>query len=93
MGIIIYILFSSFSKVEEDDTDKSGLGLGLSICKSLVDLMKGDIWVNAKDGKGSCFYFSVPLITPPEEVIDQSGEGSVKTKLKPVVRTRDSVAV
>lgn len=38
----------------------SGLGLGLSICKEMVKLMNGKIWVDSTPGKGSIFYISIP---------------------------------
>ncbi len=40
--------------------DRSGLGLGLAIAKSLVELHNGRIWVQDGDGKGSTFCVSVP---------------------------------
>ncbi|KAG2389145.1 hypothetical protein C9374_014545 [Naegleria lovaniensis] len=38
-----------------------GTGLGLYICKQLVELMGGELNVKSEEGKGSCFYFSVKL--------------------------------
>jgi signal transduction histidine kinase len=38
-----------------------GTGLGLSICKNIITLCGGEIGVKAKEGKGSFFYFDVPL--------------------------------
>ncbi len=40
----------------------SGAGLGLSICKHLVKLLKGEIWMESIMNVGSTFYFSIPLV-------------------------------
>lgn len=58
-------IFSSFVQGNHARNMMSGgLGLGLSICKHLVDLMGGDIQVTSETGKGSRFCFSVPLTLP-----------------------------
>lgn len=45
-----------------------GFGLGLSICRSLLEMMNGKIWVESEPGKGSSFFFSLPA-----EGMDQKG--------------------
>jgi len=55
-------IFGRFRQTEDGNTRKyGGNGLGLAITKSLVELMDGQIWVESEFGKGSTFYFSLPL--------------------------------
>ena len=55
------LIFERFRKIEDDKTKLyRGAGLGLAICKSLVELLGGKIWVESYPGSGSSFFFTIP---------------------------------
>jgi CheY-like chemotaxis protein len=60
-------LFNKFQQVRSRGTSgERGSGLGLSICKNLIDLHHGEIWAESRVGIGSTFAFTLPI---PERII------------------------
>lgn len=55
-------LFSAFMRLRQDKYKTiEGAGLGLAICKEIVEKHNGKIWVESECGRGTAFYFTLPL--------------------------------
>ena len=62
------IIFERFRQGSEShNRGYEGSGLGLSIAKSYVEMLGGEIWVESEEGKGSTFYFTIPYNAVSEE--------------------------
>ncbi len=56
------LIFEKFQQVNSSDwRQKGGTGLGLAISKAIVDQLNGSIGVDSEEGKGSAFWFRLPL--------------------------------
>ncbi len=61
-------IFQKFKQVGETLADKpKGTGLGLPICKEIVEFFGGKIWVESTLGNGSSFYFTVPVAAAEQD--------------------------
>ena len=55
-------LFERFYRAKEDRSSRiAGFGIGLYLCKEIVERHGGRIWLQSKKGEGSVFYFAVPV--------------------------------
>jgi PAS domain S-box-containing protein len=65
-------VFEPYHRRVGDRSRFSGLGIGLALCKTLVELHGGQIWMRSRVGKGSTFAFTLPLEGGAREATDSN---------------------
>lgn len=74
-------MFEKFFRVEHEDRKSvTGTGLGMYITKEYIEQMHGQLWFESSHGKGTKFYFSLPIVKPK---LQTRIKNAVKRKLKP----------
>jgi signal transduction histidine kinase len=77
-------IFDKFYRVEDKDRSEiQGAGLGLAICKSVIEKCNGSIWAESEYHRGSTFTFSLPLAMA--EVTEASQTPTLKPEVVPVL--------
>jgi len=64
-------LFTAFFRTEEAKRYTSGIGVGLAVCRRMLDAQGGRIWAKPRDGGGSEFGFALPLADPTDGPIER----------------------
>lgn len=71
-------LFQKFYRVDSSATRTvGGTGLGLYICRKIIELYNGRIWVESQLGKGSTFFINLPRLTSEQALDIQKRQSSV----------------
>ena len=55
-----------------DKSNYKGTGMGLAICKKIVNKYSGELWIKSREGVGSTFYFSLPKIKDEQHKLLES---------------------
>jgi len=85
-------VFDKFVQTEQSlCKDYEGAGLGLSICKGLVELLGGKIWFDSEINKGSTFYFVLPYkaIVEPSLTVEKYSEIPGKRSQRTILIAED----
>ena len=61
-------IFESFQQGRREAPKEEGTGLGLTLCRRIVTLLGGRIWLESELGRGSAFHVAIPLGVPAERV-------------------------
>jgi signal transduction histidine kinase/DNA-binding response OmpR family regulator len=62
-------IFEAFYRLRESGKKTEGTGLGLAITHRLVELHGGELTLDSELGKGSCFYFSLPVAVAIQDTL------------------------
>lgn len=89
------IIFSRFNRTDEELAKGfSTTGLGLPICKGLIELLNGKIWFDTKVDQGTTFYFTIPFVPGKPEsksYVSRSSVHNISFKGKLILVVEDDL--
>ena len=76
IGIAVDKLDAIFDRFRQADSSTTrqygGSGLGLPICKQLIEMHGGEIWITSEEGVGSTFWFTIPIDKPASDELGET---------------------
>jgi signal transduction histidine kinase len=74
-------LFDRFYRAanQRERGEGAGTGLGLAISRALVEAQGGRIWVTSKPGRGTTFYFTLPVLSTPADLPPRATPNGAET--------------
>jgi len=87
-------LFERFYKVEDDNRKLyRGTGIGLYLCKKIVEILGGTIHVSSEYGKGSTFYFYIPATNLTVESVAKVVKNTVEKPKNNVISPKGTILI
>ena len=74
-------------------TKKEGMGLGLSVCRTIIDAHRGKIWATNNAGCGATFHLSLPIVPAEKEAVVTTNQSELKKTPSAMAASVSSVSL